>query len=144
MDNELIFKAVNIADLIGWLFLIFLPNKKVTQHLVHSGLLPALLSILYVIFLIYAFAIADEWSYSSLASVKAVFTLDLAILAGWVHYLAFDLFFGSWISKQAKALGWPHLIIIPILILTFAAGPVGLLIFWVANKWKDVKLGRAS
>jgi len=53
------------------------------------------------------------------------------LLAGWVHYLAFDLFVGSWISIQADKIGISRLLQAPILVATFLFGPLGFVIFWV-------------
>jgi hypothetical protein len=51
------------------------------------------------------------------------------LAAGWLHYLAFDLFVGAWIAERAGALGIPHLLVLPLLLLTFLFGPAGLLAF---------------
>ena len=51
------------------------------------------------------------------------------LLAGWVHYLAFDLLVGAWIVRTARAEGIPHWAVMPCLILTFLFGPAGLLAF---------------
>jgi len=51
------------------------------------------------------------------------------LLAGWVHYLAFDLFVGSWEARDALSHRIPHLAVIPCLLLTFLFGPAGLLLY---------------
>jgi hypothetical protein len=51
------------------------------------------------------------------------------LAAGWVHYLAFDLFVGAWIAERGAALGLPHWQLVPVLLLTFMFGPAGLLAF---------------
>lgn len=51
------------------------------------------------------------------------------LLAGWVHYLAFDLFIGSWEVRDAQRHGLSHLLVVPCLALTFLFGPVGLLLY---------------
>jgi hypothetical protein len=61
--------------------------------------------------------------------VKALFASDALLLAGWIHYLAFDLFIGAWEVRTARAEGIPHLLVLPCLVLTFLLGPVGLLLF---------------
>ena len=67
--------------------------------------------------------------FGSLESVKVLFTVDNAVLAGWVHYLAFDLLVGMWILDQNKELKINHLLIVPCLLGTFMFGPVGFLLF---------------
>jgi Domain of unknown function (DUF4281) len=86
----------------------------------------------------YAAAIARWWGtgpggFSSLADVAALFTVPGMVLAGWVHYLAFDLWLGRWeidaLAAHTNA-GWVvRLLVIPCLILTFLFGPIGLLLF---------------
>ena len=65
--------------------------------------------------------------FSSLASVGLLFQNKGMLLAGWVHYLAFDLFIGSWEVREAQRIGIAHYLVAPCLILTFLFGPVGLL-----------------
>jgi hypothetical protein len=52
-----------------------------------------------------------------------------ALLAGWTHYLAFDLFVGTWEVRDARASGIPHLLVLPCLGLTFLFGPAGWLLY---------------
>jgi hypothetical protein len=52
------------------------------------------------------------------------------LLAGWIHYLAFDLFLGAWQARQAQRLGISHFLVVPCLLLTFLFGPIGLPVFW--------------
>ena len=52
-----------------------------------------------------------------------------ALLAGWTHYLAFDLFIGAWEVRDAQQRGVPHLLVVPALVLTFLLGPSGLLLY---------------
>jgi hypothetical protein len=70
-----------------------------------------------------------DGGYGSLADVRRLFDVPGLLAAGWLHYLAFDLFVGAWIAERAGALGIPHLLVLPLLLLTFMFGPVGLLAF---------------
>jgi hypothetical protein len=54
-------------------------------------------------------------------------------LAGWVHYLAFDLLVGLWIARSARDRGIPHLLALPCLALTFLFGPAGFLAFLILS-----------
>jgi len=65
----------------------------------------------------------------SLAAVRALLATDGMLLAGLVHYLAFDLFIGAWITRRAMALGWPRWKAALRLPPAFLAGPAGLLLF---------------
>ena len=82
----------------------------------------------------YAGLILVHWAgapggFGSLAAVMALFTQPGLALAGWLHYLAFDLFLGAWITRTARAERIPHLFVLPCLALTFLFGPAGFLTF---------------
>ena len=68
--------------------------------------------------------------FGSLADVSLLFSEPALLLAGWVHYLAFDLFIGAWEVRDAQKHGVPHLLVVPCLILTFMLGPIGLLLYF--------------
>lgn len=61
--------------------------------------------------------------------MRALMGSDATLLAGWIHYLAFDLFVGVWIAERADALGVSRGLQGPILFTTFMFGPVGYLMF---------------
>jgi hypothetical protein len=67
--------------------------------------------------------------FSSLAGVETLFRNQWALLAGWSHYLAFDLFVGGWEVRDARERGVPHLFVVPALVLTFLFGPAGWLLY---------------
>lgn len=75
--------------------------------------------------------------FGSLSTVMTLFTEENALLAGWVHYLAFDLLVGMWILNQNKALGIHQLLIGPCLFLTFMFGPIGFLLFMTIRTIKN-------
>jgi len=67
--------------------------------------------------------------YGSLAEVRQLFDRPGLLAAGWLHYLAFDLFVGTWIARESARRGMPHLAVLPCFALTFMFGPTGLLTF---------------
>jgi hypothetical protein len=69
--------------------------------------------------------------FSTLAQVAVLFSSPYALLAGWIHYLAFDLFTGAWQAREAARLGISRWIVLPCLLLTFLLGPLGLALFLV-------------
>lgn len=135
MDWSTLFNAVNLLALIAWVALIALPRA------------PALLSaILYLgvglLCLIYTAGLASVLSglvpagsggadFTSIAGVRAIFSSDAGVTIGWTHYLAFDLFVGLWIARDADAKKFSRWFQAPVLLATFMVGPVGLLI-WLA------------
>ena len=61
--------------------------------------------------------------------MATLFSNPWALLAGWVHYLAFDLLIGTWEVRDSRERGVPHLLVVPCLILTFLLGPAGWLLY---------------
>ena len=131
MTVEHIFTILNFVAMAGWLPLVFLPRARWTSTV--ALLMPCLLAIVYVV-LVAVTVPGSEGGFSSLAGVSMLFDNPWALLAGWTHYLAFDLFIGGWEVRDALRRGIPHLIVVPALILTFLFGPAGLL-FYLAIRW---------
>ena len=131
MNVETFFLIANNGILIFWLLLIVAPRWKGTDLLVHSLAVPVVIGLTYTWLIVRAFTGegAPGASFSSLAGVMAFFTSPVAATAGWIHYLVFDLFIGAWQSRDAQRRGLPHWAVIPCLIVTLLAGPVGLLLY---------------
>jgi hypothetical protein len=128
MSPDALFQIANPLALLGWLVLVASPLSPVWADRIAGVLIPVLLSVGYAA-LILAFWWSAEGGFSSLAEVMRLFTSPWIALAGWVHYLAFDLFIGAWETRKARAGGMPHLVLLPCLALTFLFGPIGLLVF---------------
>lgn len=130
MTSEALFSLASSAVLPGWLLLVLAPRWKWTTTLLTGVLLPALLGLLYL-YLIAVHWAGSQGGFGSLAEVRQLFDQPGLLLAGWVHYLAFDLFVGTWEARDAARLGIPHLLVVPCLLLTFLFGPIGLLLYFV-------------
>ena len=78
--------------------------------------------------------------FGSIEGVRAIFASDGGVTVGWIHYLAFDLFVGLWIARDADAKGFSRLVQAPILLATFFAGPLGLLV-WLAIRERRARAG---
>lgn len=128
MKAEQIFSIANLIAMLGWLLLAVAPRWILTRKIVLSGAVPLLLSVAYLV-LIVAFFGNSEGGFSSLAGVMKLFTYEWVVLAGWIHYLAFDLFVGVWEVKDAQAKNISHWFVIPCLFLTFMLGPIGFLLY---------------
>jgi hypothetical protein len=61
--------------------------------------------------------------------VSVLFRSPYALLAGWIHYLAFDLFTGAWEARDAAQAGISRWLVAPCLLLTFLFGPAGLALY---------------
>jgi hypothetical protein len=130
MSAEQLFSLTNSVAFLGWLTLVFAGRARWAASLVLGVILPLLLAVIYSGLLI------GHWgesggSFRTLAGVSTLFENHWLLLAGWVHYLAFDLFIGAWEVRDAQALGISHLIVVPCLVLTFLFGPAGLLLYFL-------------
>jgi hypothetical protein len=126
MDWELLFTIGGQIAAVGWLILIFAPRRWPVLNAVPRLVLPGVLSLGYAVLILVFFARADG-GFGSLAEVKALMQTDPVLLAGWVHYLAFDLFVGGWIAARSDRLGISRVVQAPILVATFLFGPIGLM-----------------
>jgi Domain of unknown function (DUF4281) len=130
MSAAQVFEIASFAAMAGWLVLI--AGIVLQRPALRDGLAgrwwPIGLSALYGMLVLFFFG-ASEGGFDSLANVKLLFQSDWALLAGWVHYLAFDLFMGAWIARQFADAGLPRWPLVVILPLTFLFGPAGFLAF---------------
>ncbi len=132
MDAELLFSICGKVVLPGWLLLVVAPRWKWTVRLIASVLLPGLLGAVYI-YLIAAYYGQSQGGFSSLANVALLFKTPQLLLAGWIHYLAFDLFVGCWEVQDARQVGVRHWFVIPCLATTMMFGPAGLLLYFVVR-----------
>ena len=128
MPNEALFSAANGLAMAGWLALLLAPRSPLANWRIAGLAIPGLLSALYVVLFALHWAGA-EGGFSSLAGVAALFRTEALLLAGWVHYLAFDLFLSAWICRRGTAEGINPWLLRLCLPPTFLAGPAGLLLF---------------
>lgn len=128
MTAEDVFRAANFFAMGGWILLLVAPRWRGTQRLVVSGAWSAILSLAYLV-LIVAHLPGARGGFGSLAEVATLFTNPMLLLAGWIHYLAFDLLVGAIEAREAQKDGMPRLLLAPCLVLTFLLGPIGLLTF---------------
>ena len=133
---ETLFSLLNSLALVGWVLLLFAPRWRWTSRLVLSGAIPLLLSIAYLALIVTKFGQA-EGGFDSLAGVMQLFRDQWAVLTGWTHYLAFDLFIGAWEVKDAQERSISHWLVFPCLAFTFLLGPIGLLGYFAIRFFKE-------
>src|SRR5882724_5449695 len=102
MNAEQIFSVTNSLALLGWLLLIFAGRTSWAAPLVCGAILPLLFAVAYSGLLAVHFG-ESSGGFGTLAGVAALFSNRWLLLAGWIHYLAFDLFIGSWQVRDSKA-----------------------------------------
>jgi Domain of unknown function (DUF4281) len=127
MNLETLFSAAGAAAMAGWLLLLLVPHRVAAARLV-VGSIAVALAMLYAA-LIGSFISSGSGGFGSLAQVAQLFRTPGLLLAGWVHYLCFDLLVGLWQRDEAARIGMPRLWLAPCLLLTFLFGPIGWLLF---------------
>jgi Domain of unknown function (DUF4281) len=128
MLPETVFSVCNTIALAGWIILIVLPMWRSADKFI-IGIIVSLFACIYTYYIIVNISSIDMKSFSTLKGVTDLFANPLAVLIGWVHYLAFDLMTGVFIKKNAAKYGIAHWLVIPCLLLTFMFGPIGLLLY---------------
>ena len=130
------FSLANPAALLGGVMLVLAPRWRGTHAVVLSGALPLLLAATYAVLIAahYLGPHSGEGGSGSLTDVAALFRDRWALLAGWVHYLCFDMWTGTWEVRDAQRRGVPHGLLVSCLLLTFLVGPVGLLLYFGARQ----------
>lgn len=122
------FSYANQLALIGWVVLIFFPRRWRPIVWIPQFIIPGILSLGYGTIILVTFA-SGEGDFGSIEGVRSLFENDWALLAGWVHYLAFDMFVGAWIALRSDEARIPRVIQAVFLVLTFMLGPLGLALF---------------
>jgi hypothetical protein len=134
MSPELVFSMASTLALGGWLLLVFLPRWPWTARVAGMAL-PAVFAAAYVVILGLK-GLESSGDFQSLAGVAALFSNPWLLLAGWIHYLAFDMLVGTWEVRDAASRGVPHWMVVPCLLLTFLLGPAGWLLYQGVRSYK--------
>ena len=132
LDPAATFSLAGLLAMAGWLGLLgslFAHAARPFAWTEAQFVIPALLALAYVLLILGGREAFGEGGFGSIAQVRALFADDGALAAGWLHYLAFDLFVGAWIARDGAARGAPALLVLLCLPLTFLFGPAGLLLY---------------
>jgi len=136
LTHENIYLWANFTILPFWLMLIIIPNSKFTQFFVNSIIVPLFLSATYI-YIIYQSILIDEpifdvfKLYLSLDNLYILFATESFLLVFWLHFLALNLFLGSWISRDGIKYNMPRSLVFLPLILVYLTGPLGLVLYWI-------------
>lgn len=153
MNWTFLFGFINVLALAGWLILAFLPRGPRSLALVMYGCV-AILSLVYLVLFASLFAklidpgavvgASGQGDFRSIAGIRGLFASDGGIVIGWTHYLAFDLFVGLWIAKDADNKGFSRLVQLPFLFATLMAGPIGLFAWLVTREARARRAARKA
>lgn len=131
MSPDSVFQICSTIAMAGWLILIFISPFWSSFDRFLIGVIIVLFAIVYGWLMTQAFSPADMSKFGSLNGVMELFTNRTLVTAGWIHYLAFDLFAGIWIKKNGLKYNINHLLLVPCMLLTFMLGPLGLLLYLI-------------
>ena len=136
LSFENIYLWTNFSILPFWLILIIIPNSKFTQFFVNSIILPLILSTIYI-YMIYQIILLDEpifdvfKLYLSLDNLYTIFATESFLLVFWLHFLALNLFLGSWVSRDGVKYNMSRKLVFVPLIINYFTGPLGLVLYWL-------------
>jgi len=133
MGWSALFTATNAIALIAWAMLAFLPRKPIVMaSVLFFGV--GLLCLVYTIMFAAQATTIVNGDFTTIEGIRALFATDGGIVLGWTHYLAFDLFVGQWIARDADNKGFHRLVQLPVLFSTLMAGPIGLLLWLIVRE----------
>ena len=127
LSLETLFSTAGTIALAGWIVIAVVPLRYDAPR--HAAIASAVVIAMLYSGLIGAFWAQGKGGFSSLAEVARLFEHPGLLLAGWVHYLAFDLLVGVWERDEARRVGIQQWLLAPCLVLTFLLGPLGWLVF---------------
>ncbi len=145
ITNENIYLITNFGVLPFWLMLLTMPNHKLTGIFVQSIIAPFLLAVAYV-FIGYKIYLDENILngfnlYLGLENLYTIFSDESLLLIFWIHFLSISLFIGSWIARDSNKYFIPRIITFISLVLTYFAGPVGLVFYWIFRIFFSRKIG---
>ena len=148
LSPERAFSICGGVAALSWLGLaasLFVPdNLRAPIWAGTTFVVPALVGLAYVVLLAQGLRARTGGGFGSIAAVRRLFSNDAALAAGWLHYIAFDLFVGTWVAHAGLEADMSPLLILPCLLLTFLIGPVGLVAFLALRLLVAPRLGLAT
>ena len=142
---ENIYLWANLGVIPFWLLLTLFPNSRINQIMVNSVILPLILSIAYVYILLQIILLKDPlieifYLYLSLENLYIIFSTESFLLIFWLHFLAVNLFLGSWVSRDSVKYNISRKLVFIPLVLIYFAGPVGLVLYWFIRIFYSKKI----
>jgi hypothetical protein len=138
MNVDHIFTIASSIAFLSWTILVIYPYSSRVRNFLLGGVVTCFSVIYASLFLCY-FDPESFQSFSTLSGLHSLFSNKEAVLVGWIHYLAFDLLTGLYISKDAENNKLNHWLVRPVFIFTFMAGPLGFLFYVIIRTIKTRK-----
>ena len=138
MTPNQLFSIVNMVAIGAWVLLAVAPERRWANAIARVAV-PVLLAAVYIVLIVTKWG-DSAGGFSSLPAVASLFSNPWLLLAGWTHYLLFDLLVGGWEVRDARARGIPHLLVLPCLALTFLFGPAGWMLYIFSRTLRTSRL----
>ena len=142
MTPELVFSTANTTALLAWMALVLFQRRRWAINVVVIVAV-ALFAATYVPLIAWRWA-GSSGGFSSVAGVAALFSDPWLLVAGWLHYLAFDLLVGRWEAQDAASRGLSPWLTAPCLLLTFMFGPAGWLLYMSLRSVSGLRIQNAT
>ena len=138
MNNDTLFNITCGIAGIGWIVLLFISPfwPKYDRFLV--GVILVILALVYTMLNVTHFDPDLLSDFFSLDGISKIYGTRALLLAGWVHFLVFDLIVAVWMKKNSVRHGIKHGWVIPSLIFTCMLAPLGFLIY-IITRWLKTK-----
>ena len=133
---DMIYLWLNIGIIPFWFILIFFPNSKICSVFV-SSIFPIIILSLIYLYLVYFFYVTgydfgQNFSlYLSLDSLNQLFNEKAFLIIFWTHFIAINLFCGSWIVSDSRKFSMSKILVFFPLVITYFIGPLGVFIYWL-------------
>ena len=132
MSPDQVFSIANTFGALTWIVLAVFPRRTMVSDTLVGTIVPGLFAAAYVAIVVAVFG-RVEGGFSTLSGVQMLFANPWLLLAGWLHYLAFDLLIGRWEVVDTQQRGVPHWLVVPCLFLTLMFGPAGWLLYRIVR-----------
>ena len=144
---ENIYMWANFGLLPFWLMIIFIPHLRITKIFVNSILIPLILASAYIFVIYRSFLLGENFFaesltlYMGLDELYTIFSSEQFLLIFWLHFIALNIFLGSWVSNDSLKYNIPRAAVFIPLILIYFSGPVGLFLYWFIRIFYAKKIG---
>ena len=133
---DMIYLWLNIGVIPFWFVLMFFPNSRVCGVFVSSVFPIFILSIIYLYLIYYYFISGYDFVqnfslYLGLDYLGELFSERAFLIIFWTHFLAINLFCGSWIVSDSRKFSMSKILVFIPLIITYFTGPLGIIIYWI-------------
>ena len=138
MSSSEIFTLASAVMFIPWALMIGAPKWRWTEPIAFLAALLFMVAAVGLIWKSIALAVQDEGSLRSINGLARLFQSQEMVWAGWLNYLAFSICASIWQLNDSREIKLAHLLVVPSLVLTFLAGPMGLLAYLII-RWAKTK-----